>query len=115
MSTREDMSLEAYVDAAIRHTSATMGGNFKLANKAHAIAAIYRARRARGLAAQLELLPLLQHETTGVRTWTASHALEFAPEQALPVLEELASDEGIIGFNAQTTLSEWRAGRLIFP
>jgi hypothetical protein len=42
--------------------------------------------------------------------------LEFAPDQGKRVLEELAAtDEGVLGFGAQQTLSVWREGGLSFP
>jgi hypothetical protein len=47
--------------------------------------------------------------------WAAFHALEFAPKEAVPVLEALSKSRGISGFDAEITLKEWRKGTLKFP
>lgn len=77
------------------------------------VAAVYRELRDRD---QREaLLPLLGSDNPGVRGWAAAHALEFAPEKAISVLEASFADPFPHGFNAEMTLKEWRAGRLRFP
>jgi Domain of unknown function (DUF2019) len=111
-----DTSLDAYAKAAMDHTAGTLEGDSRRANRAyHRLADIYRARRAQGNAAQQELLSLLRHAEPGVRVWAATHALEFSPDRAVPVLERDAAEPGILGFNARTVLAEYRAGRLRFP
>ena len=61
------------------------------------------------------LLALLDHPDTSVRAWAAAHALEFAPAEGEPVLEEIASGADILAFNAEMTLTVWREGELRFP
>ena len=62
-----------------------------------------------------------RHSLAGVHRASAFHQLfkadnlEFAPEQSEPVLARLAESPGLLGFGAQMTLREWRAGRLRFP
>jgi len=73
----------------------------------------YRELRRRG--SESALLVLLESKDEGVTAWAGAHALEFAPEQAEPVLAKLAESPGLLGFGAQITLREWRAGRLTFP
>jgi Domain of unknown function (DUF2019) len=75
---------------------------------------VYRELRDEGQ--RERLLPLLNHADVAVRAWTAAHALEFAPDEGERVLEEIATiDQGILGFDAQQTLSVWREGGLSFP
>lgn len=63
----------------------------------------------------MALRELLGHAERGVRLWAASHALEFAPEEAQRVLDNLVLLKGsLVGFSAEMTLREWRAGRLQF-
>jgi hypothetical protein len=108
--------VEAYREAARHHGEATEAGNHKAANKAaERIAAIYSELRRRGRDALAKLLPLLADPAVGVRVWSAAHALEFAPELGVAVLEQLSSARGLAGVSAETTLKEWRGGRLRFP
>ena len=107
---------DGYRRAASAHGQATHAGDHETANRHHdMVAAIYRELRARGRSAQEALLPLMQDSDDAVRSWAASHALEFAPEQAESVLNVLAEGRGISAFNAKMTLREWRKGNLSFP
>jgi HEAT repeat protein len=106
----------AYRHAAAAHGAATVGSDHEAVNHHHNIvAAIYRELRRRGTAAQLALVPLLQDPDDAVRTWAASHALEFTPEKAERILTEVASGRGLLAFSAKMTLQEWRKGSLSFP
>ena len=107
---------DAYHRAASAHGEATVAGDHKAANRNHdVLAAVYRELRARGASAQKTLLPLMQDPDDSVRCWAGSHCLEFAPEQAEPVLRALSESRGILAFNAKMTLREWRKGNLSFP
>jgi len=77
------------------------------------VAAVYRelSRRRK----QRLLLPLLHSAEPWVRSWAAAHGLEFAPEQAAPVLEVLSGKNGFVAFGARMTLKQWREGKLTFP
>jgi hypothetical protein len=110
--------IERYRMAAVQHGKATAEGDCKAGNKAHdVIAGAYRELRARGTSSQKLLLPLLDDADCSVRIWAASHALEFAPDVGMPVLEALANAKGIgiQRLNAEMTLREWRKGALKFP
>jgi hypothetical protein len=76
---------------------------------------IARELRRRGPEAQRTLLPLLHHPHPDVRGWSATHALGFAPDEALPVLRALAKEPGIPGLDAEITLEEWEKGTLGLP
>lgn len=108
-----DQLVARYAAAARRHGEATLDGNDRGNDDADEIATIYRELRQRR--SQSALLPLLRTDDRRVRAWAAAHALEFAPGEGEPVLLQLAESRDIIGFDAETTLSEWRAGRLRFP
>ncbi len=58
------------------------------------------------------LLGLLGHDDMHVRGWAAKDCLFFDSPEAVKVLEDLGKDDGLRGLAAQTTLSEWRKGRL---
>jgi hypothetical protein len=108
--------IDAYRHAASAHCAATVAGDHENANREHdVLAAVYRELRARGISAQMALLPLLGGLDDGVRGWAAAHSLEFAPKQAEPVLTAIAEKGGISAFNAKMTLREWRKGTLSFP
>lgn len=57
---------------------------------------------------------LLQHENRGVRMKVAGEALAWGSEPAIATLEELSSPRGRHTLSAETTLREYRAGRLRF-
>lgn len=84
------------------------------ANKAHdALAGVYRDLRRVG--AQERLSPLLRHPEPAVAAWAGAHALEFAPDEGVRVLEDLAKRNDLIGLDARQTLSTRREGKLTFP
>ncbi|WP_257463328.1 DUF2019 domain-containing protein [Archangium lipolyticum] len=75
------------------------------------LVAIDRELRARGLEAQRQLLKLLDDPDPGTRCWAAASVLEFAPSEGERVLTELAKPpNGLVGFSAERTLKQWRAG-----
>jgi hypothetical protein len=111
-----DQLLARYQSAASRHGDATLSADASTGNAdADTIASVYRELRRRGR--ESALLVLLTSADIGVVSWSAAHAMDFAPAEGEPVLMALAeSDEsGLIGFGAKMTLREWREGRLRFP
>jgi hypothetical protein len=113
-SSSEDL-VRVYEKAA-SDNSLTERGNVPAGNRAaDRAAAIYRELRQRGRDHQLLLLPLLDSSDLYVRKWAAAHALEFAPEKGLPVLELLSKEPPWIGLSAEITLGIWRKGELRFP
>jgi hypothetical protein len=92
----------SYKDAAREYGNAMEAGDYRLANKNHDIlAAIYRELRTRGLGAQRALLPLLNSEDISVRAWAGIHALDFAPAEGQPVVEDIAKTCGFRGLSAR--------------
>lgn len=109
-----DQLVSRYVEAASAHQMASEQGDHTRANPQHDIvAAVYRELRGRG--EEEALRPLLTHNDPGVRSWAGSHALAFSPQDGEKVLEALAKESGVVGFNAQMTLETWREGELRFP
>lgn len=109
--------VQKYALHAASHRRATEDGDHRSANREHdRLAAVYREIRGRGTVAQEALLPLLTHSDASVRVWAAAHSLEFRPGVAEATLIELAeSAGGLARVSAESTLREWRAGRLVFP
>lgn len=108
--------INAYSESAKIQGEATESGDYKTGNKASdLISAIYSELRRRGPDAQRALLPLLEADNPGVKLWAASHAMDFSPSDGEPVLVSLIPVGRFLGLSAQTTLSEWRKGRLSFP
>ena len=66
----------------------------------------------RGPEACNQLLKLLEDPDQGTRCWVAASVLDFAPEAAERVLMEIAAtpDNGLVGFSAERTLEQWKAG-----
>ena len=82
---------DSYRRAAVAHGRATAAGDYRTANRHHEIlASVYRELRTRGPAAQSILLPLMQDVDDAVRVWAATHALEFVPGHAEPILDEFS-------------------------
>ena len=75
------------------------------------LVAIRRELRTRGLEAQRQLLALLDDPDPGTRCWAAVSVLEFAPREGERVLAELAKlPDSLVGFSAEMTLEQWKAG-----
>ncbi len=75
------------------------------------LVAIEKELRARGIEAQRQLLRLLDDPDPGTRCWAAGSVLEFAPGEGARVLAEIAKNvDGLVGFSAERTLQEWKAG-----
>src|SRR5687767_10244301 len=102
-----------YSEAAAAHGKESDKADPDIGNQqADIIATVYSELRRRGRDAQLALLPLLKHTDPHVRGWTGAHALEFASAEGVATLEELRKCGGMLGFDAEITLEEWRKGKL---
>lgn len=87
-------------------------GKPKAANRKYdALITIRKELRARGMEADRHLLGLLDDPEPGTRYWAASSVLDFAPKEAERVLSELANlPKSLVGFTAELTLQQWKAG-----
>jgi hypothetical protein len=58
---------------------------------------------------------LLQDDSPHVRGWVAAGLLAQGDVDALPVIEKLTADGGLVGFDAEMVLREHNQGRLGSP
>ena len=58
---------------------------------------------------------LLAEESRHVRLWVATQLLALGDESGLAVLEADVLKGGLLGFESETVLEEWREGRLRPP
>jgi hypothetical protein len=106
--------LKQFIELAQAHGSAAEAA---VANKAaRALLRVAAKLRARGTDDRRQLLSLLGHEEEHVRLWAATHSLDIDSDQAVRVLESLATGRpGPARASANITLQQWRAGTLILP
>ena len=103
--------IKDYEHAAKLHGNATTRGDSRAANKAHAeLVEAFKKLREDGELQCLDVL--LNHSDPFVRCWAATHFLLVDEERATGVLKALTKAKGIVSFNAEMVLKEWRAGRL---
>ncbi|MCY1074686.1 DUF2019 domain-containing protein [Archangium lansingense] len=104
--------VEEFGTLSAEHGRDIEGAKPKAANrKFDVLVAIRRELRERGPEAQRQLLKLMDSPEPGTRYWVASYALEFAPSEAELVLAELAKiPRSFVGFTAELTLQQWKAG-----
>ncbi len=109
----DTLLLEEYANAAIQQGRATLSGDYTTGNLASDIlTGIYRRLKSEGVEAQRRLQVLLNHPDRSVRAWAATHTLEVGPEESERVLQEEASGDDILAFDAQMVLELWRKGTL---
>ncbi|MFY0523058.1 DUF2019 domain-containing protein [Archangium gephyra] len=112
----KDLSIEQLIEmtrtASAERWRAINAGRPKDGNRMFdLLVAIRRELRTRGLEAQRRLMGLLDDPDPGTRCWAAVSVLEFAPEEGERVLAELAKlPDSLVGFSAEMTLEQWKAG-----
>ena len=109
--------IESYRAAAQRHATASASGRHRVANRNFdSLATLYRELKSRGDPGRNALRSLLRDAVSAVRMWAAAHSLEFAAEEAEPVLLALATGApGPLRLSAEMTLRQWQKGQLKFP
>ena len=75
----------------------------------------YRQLRSQATEGIRAFRSMLRDPSPSVRVWVAAQLLAEGNVEALEVLEALAKQEGLLGFNAQMTIREHEAGRLKPP
>jgi hypothetical protein len=101
-------------------TAASAKGDFR-ANSAedHALheqmTRAFHFLHAEGAEGRTAFAALLEDESPHVRSWVSAQLLSEGDARAVPVAEQLASESGLLGFTAQVTLEQFRAGRLRSP
>ncbi|OUJ68584.1 DUF2019 domain-containing protein [Hymenobacter crusticola] len=105
--------LAQYKQAAIAHGEATAQGNYRAGNHQYEqLSRHYLTLRRAGSEGLAHLLPLLADQNPSVACWAATHLLPYEEQQALDTLTRIATQTGIIAFNAEMTLQAWQSGRL---
>lgn len=104
-------ALSLFEEAAIKHAEATKKSDYKTGNKNYnkEIKALSFLKEHEGID---ELLKYLDHDNIGVRTAAATYLLPKHEKEGIRVLEDIAKGSGILSFNAEMTLKEWRKGNL---
>lgn len=108
-----DDMVAAYREAAIRHGDGQESGNAARCNAAlddlERVRADLRRQGSEGIA---RMRALLDDEERSVRCCAAVDALDFAPEDGLRVLRDVANGPlGMIRLGAEMVIEEWEAGR----
>ena len=103
-----------YIRYAVEHGRGTMEGDAKATNAAHdRLQEVFKSIVNKGQGESL--LSLFDHSNAWVRLWSASHALEISPAQALAKLEELEkADIPVVSLDAHYVIEEWNIGELHF-
>ena len=115
-----DDFIKKYTDVAIEHGNALMNGDHRVANKAYAkLTRLYKELEQDHLFAEHILRKLLQNDDDLVQVCAAAHALGLGLllEDAQQTLVDVSNTDGIgiIQFEAEMTLKEWRKkGKLNF-
>ena len=110
----EATALDEYIKAAIEHGQGIEAGDPDVSNAAyerhaHLLARFFPEEQRR------QLVSLLNHESPSVRLWAALDTFQLDPKRSVEVLEAVAREPGLVGFSAEITLRELRAGRLAPP
>ena len=113
MSNNVESLMQAYIDSATIHGEATLGGDYKRANRAAKnLIKIYKImEQDHQLAAQM-LEVLMSCQNINVRVYSSAHALGLCIyiDKATTILEEISSqkDSGIFGSDADMTLTAYK-------
>jgi len=104
-------ALSLFEESASKHAEAAEQGDYKTANKCHAVI----AKAIMFLKEKNEIQKLsqfLNHSSVGVRMWAAAYLLPVLEDEAIRELEKITRATGIHSLTAKTTVSEWRKGNL---
>ena len=107
--------LEEFIEACLKEEDSLKRGDSKTGNKQYRIIKDIRHDLKSNPNYGIEkLIPFLEHSSMNVRLHAAFCLIPVLPEQAKNVLMVVAEGRGIVAFNAQMTLSEWKKGNLKF-
>ena len=105
-------ALICFKENAIIHGEYTQNGDYKRGNKSHKN--IINANKYISAEHKYEILePLLEDNNLSVRIWAAYALLHVNTPKAVKALKEIVkNDSGIMGFNAEMTLDEFKKGNI---
>jgi hypothetical protein len=98
-------------EAANKHAEAIEQGDSKAANKNYAVM-VKNITFLKNQNSIDKLSAFLNHGSTGVRLWASTYLLSVKEDEALKVLEHIASGTGILSFSAEMVVKEWKKGNL---
>lgn len=107
-------ALEAsYRRFAEGHGAGWTSGNSRLANRNHdkLVALLPKLRATADRGAEI-LRRLMKDPSDAVAMCAATHSLPISEAEALATLRAIARKGGVMGFNAETVIKEWKSGRL---
>lgn len=106
-----DELINKFTLAAKRHYEASLVGDWKTANQnAVVIRQIVRKLNGLGEEARKALLDQTKNQEPSVSAMAAVYSLEYAPEESVKVLTEIAKGPDLIGFEATQALQRWKEG-----
>ncbi len=106
-------ALALFQEAATKHAEETEQGKYKTGNKRYdEIMAVVKFLTQNNSMQCLH--SFLSPNSVGVRLWAASFLLPTHEKESIRVLKEIQRIDGILSLVAETTLSEWRKGKLKF-
>ena len=79
------------------------------------LASSVKLLREKGVPGTIAFEELLKHESPHVRCWVASELLAAGITKAIPILDELSLEVGLLGTSARMVLQQYEAGRLRSP
>lgn len=105
-------ALICFKENAIIHGECTQNGDYKRGNKSHKN--IINAIKYISAEHKYEIIePLLEDNNLSVRIWAAYALLHVNTPKAVKALKEIVkTDSGIMGFNAEMTLDEFKKGNI---
>ncbi|MES2930632.1 MAG: hypothetical protein V4665_02510 [Patescibacteria group bacterium] len=103
---------EEFIKSAIAHGESTESGEYEKANKAFELLQEIQKEIIKIDPEKFLFKELLDYPNNSVQSFAASKLLVSNPTIALPVLEKIASKEGLVAFSAQNLVEEWKAGNL---
>jgi hypothetical protein len=106
-----DKTVNDFVQAAKKHYAATMMGDPETTNRyARKLHGIFQKIVALGNDARDKLLAKTDDDDAAVAAMAAVYSLKYNTEKSLAALKRIASDPGIIGFEAQQAIKRWEEG-----
>jgi hypothetical protein len=109
MELNVDVLINDYIKYATMHGEATLGGDYKIGNKAvKQLIKLYKLLEHDSHLASQVLDILFKEGNISVRTWASAHALglQIKTNEAIAILKEISATDnaGILEFNAEMTL-----------
>jgi len=100
----------------VAHAQATLTGDYKAGNLAFdKLLFLVPIIRTHGEKGEEALLQMTKDTDDSVVCWAATNLLKSHENQAIAALEGVAKKTGILAFNAEMVLKQWKKGELVLP